>query len=254
MKKFFVLATIAVIALVAIACTPTAAPTSAPPTAAPVQPTAAPVQPTAAPVQPTTAPSAGAPIKVGLLSDSSGALAAYGGMLEKGFELGLAYATDGTNAVNGCPIQIIVKDTASKPDVGGQVARELIEKDGVDVLVGPPSSTVALAAAEIANQNKKILIAQPAASPDLTGKNFNPYVFRTSRTSIQDALTMGAALTKIGKKFIQIAPDNAFGQGSAKGFYAVVKANGGEFIKNDSADKAGTIFIPFDAKDFTPYL
>ncbi len=199
---------------------------------------------------PTPAPA----LKVGLLTDDTGSLAIYGPMLENGFALGLDYATGGTNTVGGRQIQVITKDTASKTDVGTQLARDLIEKDNVDVLVGVPSSGVALAVADLANQYKKIYIAQPAASPDLTGKNFNPYVFRTSRTSDQDAIASGAALNKMGKTFVQIAPDYAFGYGSAAGFYTVVKAGGGTFAVNDSADKAGAIYIPQDAKDFTPYL
>lgn len=208
--------------------------------------------PTPTPVPPTAVPAK--PLKVGLLTDQSGTLAIYGPMLENGFALGLEYATGGTNSVAGRPIQVVIKDTASKSDVGTQMARDLIEKENVDVLVGVPSSGVALAVAELALQYKKIYIAQPAASPDLTGKNFNPYVFRTSRTSDQDALASGAALNKMGKTFVQIAPDYAFGYGSAAGFYAVVKAGGGKFAVNDTAEKAGAIYVPQDAKDFTPYL
>lgn len=258
MKKVLLGMLLVVLVVVAIACAPAAtpAPTAAPATAAPkpttAPATAAPVAPTTAPAAPTTA--AAAPLKIGLLSDQTGGLAIYGPMLEQGFAMGLDYATGGTNAVNGRPIQVDIRDTASKPDVGTQVARDLIEKENVDILVGPPSSSVALAVAELAKQNKKILVASPAASSDITGKNFNPYVFRTGRTSDQDALTMGAALTKSAKKFLQIAPDNAFGQASAAGFYAVLKAGGGTFVKNDSADKFGTVFIPADAKDYTAYL
>lgn len=197
---------------------------------------------------------AGKSIKVGLLIDASGGLAIYGPMLENGFKLGLEYATQGTNKIGDKTIEVIVKDTASKPETGVSQARELIEKDGADILVGAPNSGVTLAIVEVAKNNKKILIAEPAASPDITGKNFNEYVFRTSRTSVQDALTMGAALNKIGKKFVQVAPDYAFGYGSAAGFYNVVKAGGGTFVVNDNKDKSGAIFIPQDTTDFTPYL
>ncbi len=251
MKKL-TLMTLVVLAVIAMACAPapTPAPTAAPPTAAPK----ATVAPTAVPT--TAAPTAtpGKPLKVGLLSDQSGALAIYGPMLENGFALGLEYATGGTNTVAGRKIEVITKDTASKPDVGTQVARDLLEKENVDILVGVPSSGVALAVAELAKQYKKIYIAQPAASPDLTGKNFNPYVFRTSRTSVQDAMASTGALKGMGKTFVQIAPDYAFGYGSAAGFYAAVKSFNGKFAANDTAEKAGTIYIPQDAKDFTPYL
>ncbi len=245
------------------AAKPTEAPKAAPTTAPAAAPTTAPTQaaapkateaPKAAATTAPTTPPTGKPLKIGLLSDTSGSLAIYGPMLENGFKLGLEYATQGSNQVAGRPIEVIIKDTASKPETATSQARELIEKDGVDLLVGVPSSGAALAVAEIAKNNKKIYIAEPAASPDLSGKNFNEYVFRTSRTSVQDALTMGAALTKMGKKFVQVAPDYAFGYGSAAGFYAVVKGNGGSFVVNDNAEKSGAIYIPQDTTDFTPYL
>lgn len=244
MKKLALL-TLVLLALVAVACAPAVppAPTAAPATAVPA---------TSAPA--TAAPAAGAPLKIGLLTDDSGSLAIYGPMLENGFTLGLEYATNGTNAVAGRSIQVIMKDTASKVDVGTQVARDLIEKENVDMLVGVPSSGVALAVNELAKQYKKIYIAAPAAGTEVTGKNFNPYVFRSGRSNEQDALASKAALLKLGKTFVQIAPDYAFGYGSATGFYNAVKSGGGTWAINDSADKVGAIYIPQDAKDFTPYL
>ncbi len=264
MKKL-ALQALVVVAVLVVACAPapTPVPTAAPPTAAP-KPTAAPASssasassaPASSAPAATTAPSAGTgtPLKIGLLTDQTGALAIYGPMLEQGFALGLDYATGGTNAVAGRQIQVITKDTASKTDVGQQVARDLLEKENVDMLVGVPSSGVALAVNELALQYKKIYIAAPAAGTEVTGKNFNPYVFRSGRSNEQDALASKAALLKLGKTFVQIAPDYAFGYGSATGFYNAVKSGGGSFTVNDSADKVGAIYIPQDAKDFTPYL
>ena len=237
MKKIVLIALVAMLALIA-ACAPAPTPTPVP---------------TATPA-PTAVPTAGKPLKIGLMTDQTGSLAIYGPMLENGFALGLQYATGGTNTVAGRPIQVIIKDTASKVDVGTQVARDLIEKENVDMLVGVPSSGVALAVNELAKQYKKIYIAAPAAGTEITGKNFNPYVFRTGRSNEQDALASKAALLSLGKTFVQIAPDYAFGYGSATGFYNAIKSGGGTFAINDSADKLGAIYIPQDATDFTPYL
>ncbi|HMA35783.1 MAG TPA: substrate-binding domain-containing protein [Chloroflexia bacterium] len=197
---------------------------------------------------------AGAPVTVGLLTDDSGALSIYGPMFEHGFAIGLDYATGGTGAVLGHPVNVVTKDTASNVDTGVALAREAIEKDGAKILVGVPSSGVALAVSALAAQNKIPYLAAPAASPDLTGKSWNPYTFRTSRTSGQDALTMGTALNGMGKKFVQLAPDYAFGRGSAAAFYSVVKAGGGTFVTNDTPTGLGTVFAPLDTTDFTPYL
>jgi branched-chain amino acid transport system substrate-binding protein len=197
---------------------------------------------------------AGAAITVGLLSDKSGSLAIYGPMLERGFALGLEYATGGTNTVMGHEIKVVTKDTASNVDTGVNLAREAIEKDGAKILVGVPSSGVALGVSGVAAQNKIPYISAPAASPDITGKNWNPYTFRAGRTSVQDALTMGPGLVGLGKKFVQIAPDYAFGRGSATAFYNVIKASGGTFPINDTANDAGTVFAPLETTDFTPYI
>jgi len=250
-KLWLLMSALAALALVLAACrapTPTPSPTPVPPTKPPT-PTPAPT------VEPTPAyPFAGQPLKIGLLTDNSGPLAIYGPMLERGFELGLEYATGGTLEVAGRPIQVIIKDTSSDPEKAVSLARELIEAEGVHLLVGAPSSGATMAVQQVAMENKIILIAEPAAATDITGKNFNPYTFRTSRTNYQDAIVMGQGLLGLGKTFVQIAPDYAFGWGSACGFYAVVKAGGGTFPVNDTPQGCGAIFIPFDTTDFTPYL
>ena len=239
------------LALVLAACQPKPTPTPPPPTVPPTKPPTPTPAPTAEPTP--EYPFAGQPLKIGLLTDNSGPLAIYGPMLERGFELGLEYATNGTMEVAGRPIQVIIKDTASDPEKAVSLARELIEAEGVHLLVGAPSSGATMAVQQVAMENKIILIAEPAAT-DITGKNFNPYTFRTSRTNYQDAIVMGQGLLGLGKTFVQIAPDYAFGWGSACGFYTVVKAGGGTFPINDTPEGCGAVFIPFDTTDFTPYL
>jgi len=247
--SWLLLSILIVCALLLSACQPAAAPTVAPTAVpAPTQPPA--VEPTKAPEKPV----AKGELTVGLITDDSGALAIYGPMLERGWQLGLDYATQGTGIVCDQQIKTVIKDTASDPEKGVTLAREALEKDGAKVLVGSPSSSVALAVSGVASATNTIYIGAPAASPDLTGKAFNPTTFRAGRTSVQDALTMGAALVGLGDTFVQVAPDNAFGRGSAAGFYNVIKAAGGKFTTNDTAEGAGTIFIPLETTDFTPYL
>jgi len=246
MKKLFMLLSLLTVLAMVAACggQPAAPPTQPPEPTTPPQPTA-----TEAPPAPS-----GEPITIGLMTDQSGVLAIYGPMQERGFRLGLEYATDGSMEAAGHPLKISVKDNGSDPEKAVTQARELIEAEGAKILVGTVSSGATLAVSEVAKENKVILIAEPAASPAITGQNFNPYVFRTSRNSVQDALTMASYLTDVGKTFIQIAPDYAFGYGSAAGFYGAVKALGGEFVINDTSEKSGAVFIPLDTTDFTPYL
>ncbi|PWG74764.1 amino acid ABC transporter substrate-binding protein, partial [Enterococcus hirae] len=75
----------------------------------------------------TEAPAAdGEPIRVGVITSTSGALSSYGGQYVDGFEAGLAYATDGTNAVDGRPIEVTYEDPAGDPAQATQIVTDLI--------------------------------------------------------------------------------------------------------------------------------
>ena len=199
-------------------------------------------------------PFAGEEVVIGLMTDKSGALAIYGPSQTQGFYLGLEYATEGTMEVAGRPIRVVEMDNSSDPDTAVTQARELIEAEGADILIGNVSSSAALATIPVAEENDVIYIAEPAAAPAITAENFSPNTFRTSRTSVQDALVMGAGLLGMGETFVQIAPDNAFGIGSACAFYAIVTGGGGQFTTNDTAEGCGTIYAPIETTDFTSYI
>ncbi len=250
-NRWSILSLFVVLAMVLAACT---APVATAPAEEPAAEASAEEAAAEAPAEEAAAEASGEPLVIGELTDNSGVLAIYGPLFERGFEIGLDYVTDGTRVIAGRPVELVIKDTASNPETGSTLAREAIELDGADILVGVPSSPVALAVGGIAAQNKTLYIAGPAAADAITGDGFNPYVFRCGRQNIQDALTMGAALVQLGDSFIQISQDNAFGQGSAAGFYRVVKAAGGAFAINDDETAAGAIFAPPETTDFTPYI
>ena len=136
------------------------------------------------------------PIKIGIVAALSGSLEAYGKQTVQGFKLGIQYATNGTNKVNGHPIKVITEDGEAKPDVAVKAATKLLGQDKVDFLVGPTSSASGLAMEPLAKQYKKILVVEPAVADSITGKGLNPYVFRTGRNSSQDAAAAAAAIAK----------------------------------------------------------
>jgi branched-chain amino acid transport system substrate-binding protein len=206
--------------------------------------------PTATAAQATTAPVAGgAPIRIGVVTDLSKNLKYYGEMEVSGLKAGIDYATNGTFEVAGRKIEILPpKDDEGNPEKGAQLARELIEKDGADILQCCASSSVALAVIEVAKQFQKIVMIDPAASPAITGTNFNQYIFRTGRNTNQDAATAGPYLVQnVGKEFVQIAPDTDFGKGSAASWRSTIEKAGGTWPCDD-------VLIPADTTDFTPYL
>ncbi|GIK27689.1 MAG: substrate-binding domain-containing protein [Anaerolineae bacterium] len=201
-----------------------------------------------------------APLKIGLLTDLSGVLAIYGIELDNGLKLGLLYAAgidpaeyDSLDAaladltIAGRPVEILVRDNASDPDTASQQARELIENEGVEILVGAPSSGVTLGLQQVAVDYDTILFAAPGASPTITGSNFNPNTFRVCRNTAQDSLALASYATQLGENWVILAADYDFGRASAAAYEATLAAFGVKFASE-------VIFAPLETTDFTAYL
>jgi len=266
MKKAILFVTLLMLLVLLAACAGQAVPA---PTNTPVPPaTDTPVPPTNTPEavateapqeEATPAPSEETalscenPIKIGFITDLSGALAIYGNMTQRSFLAGLEYASDeadvdkGLYKVGDCEIQVFLRDDQGSADNTASLARELIDVENVDILVGTVSSGSTASMQEIAKENDVVLIVAPAAANDITGANFNDHTFRVSRENYQDFINLCQYLTTEYKTFIQIAPDYSFGYGGAQSARDACTYFGGEFVTDD-------IFAPLDTTDFTPYM
>ena len=74
------------------------------------------------------APSATAPIQVGVVYSRTGLLASYGAQFVQGLRYGIAYATKGTNAVNGRKLELTLVDDGGDPVKAVAGAKDLIGK------------------------------------------------------------------------------------------------------------------------------
>lgn len=183
-----------------------------------------------------------ATIKIGVLASLTGALEAYGKQTVQGFELGLDYATEGTFKVNGHPIEFIIEDTETKPEVAIKKATKLLEEDEVDFLVGSSSSGDTLAVLPLAEEYETVMVVEPAVADSITGSEFNRYIFRTSRNSSQDAVAGAAAIAGEGVKIATLAPDSSFGQDGIAAFKEAALNLGAEIVHEEFADPAATDF------------
>lgn len=181
-------------------------------------------------------------VKVGVLASLTGALESYGKQTQRGFELGLEYATDGTMEVAGKKIEVVFEDTETKPEVAVQKATKLLEEDEVDFLVGSSSSGDTLAVLPLAEEYEKIMVVEPAVADSITGSEFNPYIFRTARNSSQDAVAGAAAIAKDGVKIATLAPDYSFGRDGVAAFKGAAEKLGAEVVHEEYADPAATDF------------
>lgn len=197
------------------------------------------------------------PVTIGVITDLTGALAIYGAHINRSVPIGFAYATGGevgsgdeqSYTLGDCEIRVVFKDDQSDPELSSTVARELIEVEGAQILIGTVSSGVTATLQALALENDIILIAAPAAANDITGVSFNENTFRASRNNYQDAMAICDQFVNGDgyQTFVQIAPDYSFGYGGAAAYKDACTSEGGEFIADD-------VFAPADTTDFTSYL
>lgn len=188
-------------------------------------------------------------IKIGAIASLSGALQDYGEQMEKGFTLGLEYATNGTLEVAGKKIEVIWEDTTNVPDVARERTMKLLEQDKVDIVTGYTSSGDAGASLDLFEEFKTVVVVEPAAADAIISADlWNRYMFRTGRTSGQDALAMSSIIlnTKPDAKVAVFVPDSTYGHGMADPFLAA--------LEGTDVTVTQVEYAPVDATDFSPYF
>ncbi|MHA1227912.1 MAG: ABC transporter substrate-binding protein [Candidatus Hodarchaeales archaeon] len=190
------------------------------------------------------------PIKIGFFSpETAASLYFYAPWSKQGFELGIIYSTNNTNAtIAGRPYEIKYYDTKGLVSEAKNLAEFAIEKDGVDILVGGTYSDVASALADIAKKYQKLYFVTPGADADLTGKNFNPYTFRIARSNWMDAYAgvTYAMDTLNATKFSILAADYSFGYSGVQTMTHVINEKNGSIVLIQ--------YAPLTTTDFAPYI
>ena len=155
-------------------------------------------------------------LKIGVMTVLSGPQAVLGGQLRDGFNLGIKHAG---GKLGGLPTSVIVQDDELKPDVAVAKAKQLIERDRVDFVVGPVFSNILLAIAKPITEAKVFLISPNAGPSPLAGKGCSPFFFATSYQNDQPPEVLGKyAADKAYKRAFLLAPNYQAGKDMLGGF------------------------------------
>ncbi len=188
------------------------------------------------------------PIKIGVLFVMSGPMGGYG----KHGSQAVRLALDEINAKGGIlgrKVEALFEDDKMDPKVGVEIAQKFIKNDKVDFIMGPTSSAIAVALADLALQQKKILILTQAAANSLTDAKFNPYVFSTLSNALMHSRAGAYFMAPKGyKRWMNIGPDYAYGRESWASFASKLKE-----LQPD-AEIVGELWPKLMEKDFTPFL
>src|SRR6266852_5056887 len=186
------------------------------------------------------------PYKIGTLQPLSGSAAAGG----KTALVGTQMAVDRINksgGINGRPIELIVADYESKPDVGRRKAEKLVVEDNIDVHEGGFLSNVCLACQPVFDEQKIVNMIGVCLDTTLTTTKCSRYTFRPFDYAPAQAVAISPYLVnKLGKKWHIAYADYAWGQSTRDAYAEQIKKLGGEVV--------GTTGIPIGTADMTPFL
>ena len=186
-------------------------------------------------------------IKIGVLNDMSGPYRDASGPTSAAC---VRQAVEEFRAAHGggFEVEVVAADHQNKPDVGSNIARQWIDRDGVDLIVDVGNSAVALAVNGICREKDRAYVNSTAGSTDLTGPQCSPTLVHWTYDNYMLSRSTGGAMVKAGgDTWFFITADYAFGHSLERETSAFVREAGGKVL--------GSVRHPFPAtSDFASFL
>ena len=185
------------------------------------------------------------PIRVGFLTIKSGALAAGGIQMEDGLKL---FLKEHNNMIAGRKVLLFTADTGGQPAITKTKIQELVEKDKVNVVIGPLAAFEALAVDDYIRKAEIPTISPSAGAEDLTQRKPNPWFVRAVGSSAQPNHPFGEYVAKElkYKRIAVLADDFAFGHENVSGFQRTFEENGGKIVQK--------LWSPLNTADYGAYI
>jgi branched-chain amino acid transport system substrate-binding protein len=185
------------------------------------------------------------PLKLGGILDMS---SLYADITGSGSETAARMAVeDFGGEVLGRKIEVVAADHLNKADLAANIARDMFDNQGVEMLYDVAASATALAAGEIAKARNKIVIFNGPGSIRLSNEACGPYTVHYVFDTFAQANTTGLAAVKQGlDSWFFLTADYAFGQDLEKDTTNVVVKAGGKVL--------GSVRHPLNTSDFSSFL
>jgi branched-chain amino acid transport system substrate-binding protein len=184
------------------------------------------------------------PIRVGLVTVKTGPLASGGIDMERAL---VQYLKEHDYTMAGRKVELFVADSGGVAAQARTKIQELVERDKIQIMIGPLDTASALAADDYIRQ-AHLLTLSVAAAEDMTQRKPNPWFTRGTSTSSQSAMPLAdyCAKTLKYKRMITIADDLAYGHEMCAGFQRVFEDAGGKIVQK--------LFSPLTVPDYGTYI
>jgi branched-chain amino acid transport system substrate-binding protein len=187
-------------------------------------------------------------IKVGIVDTYTGPATAFTYDVLDGFKLALG-KINAKGGVLGKKIEFVTRDEKFNPAVGLAMAKELVLKEEVDILMGTINSATALAVSDFARTEKIPFFVTFAKSDKIIGEKGHRYVFNMNENTLMAGRAAGTALAK--KPFMKywIAGDDyEYGHAIADDLWNQLKK------LKPGVQLMGQTWWKVGEPDFTPYI
>jgi branched-chain amino acid transport system substrate-binding protein len=185
------------------------------------------------------------PLKLGGILDMS---SLYADITGSGSETAAKMAVeDFGGEVLGRKVEVVVADHLNKADLAANIARDMLDNQGVEMIFDVAASATALAAGEIAKARGKIIMFNGPGSIRLSNEACGPYTVHYVFDTFAQANVTGLAAVKAGlDTWFFLTADYAFGQDLEKDTTNVVVKSGGKVL--------GSVRHPLNTSDFSSFL
>ena len=186
-----------------------------------------------------------APVKLGVLTDMSGTFSDLSGA--GSVEAARLAIEDFGGSVLGEKIELIFADHQHKPEVALSIARQWLEREGVDVILDVPNSGIALAVASLVKDKAKIAIYASAATDRLTEDSCTGSGLHWTFDTYSQTQAAAQALVERGyDTWFLLVADYAYGHSMEKAMREAVASHGGKVV--------GSVRHPLGTMDFSSFL
>ena len=187
-------------------------------------------------------------IKVGIIDTYTGPATTFTNDVLDGFKLA-AQKINASGGILGRKIEYTTRDEKFKPDIGLAMAKELVLKGKVDIIVGTINSATALAISDFVKKEKIPFFVTFAKSDRIIGEKGHRYIFNMNENTEMAGRAAAIALAK--KPYVKywIAGDDyEYGHAIAEGVWNNLKK------LKPSVQKTGETWWKVGEADFTPYI
>ena len=181
------------------------------------------------------------PIRIGASLSLTGTYAKLGKNQHEGYQLCIK-ELNAKGGLLGRKLDLVMYDDQSLPPTAVRLYEKLITEDKVDAVMGPYSSPVSEAAANVTEKYKKVMVAPLAATTSIfkKGRKYMFMVISPAEGYLEGLVDMAA---KRGLKTVAVVnEDTLFSKAAASGAVELAKKKGLQVVFTEAYPKGNTDF------------